>query len=40
MLIFNDYPVGAAALRIVSAHEALIAKDIRALACTLAKTRS
>ncbi|MFC6254947.1 MarR family winged helix-turn-helix transcriptional regulator [Secundilactobacillus hailunensis] len=31
MLIFNDYPVGAAALRVVSAHETLIAKDIRAL---------
>lgn len=31
MLVFDDYPVGASALRIVNAHEALIDKDIRAL---------
>ncbi|MCH5463028.1 MarR family transcriptional regulator [Lactobacillus sp. LC28-10] len=31
MLVFNDYPVGASALRIVNAHESLIAKDIRVL---------
>lgn len=31
MLVFDDYPVGAAALRIVNAHESLIDKDIRAL---------
>ncbi|HBF75285.1 MAG TPA: MarR family transcriptional regulator [Lactobacillus sp.] len=31
MLVFDDYPVGASALRIVNNHEALIAKGIRAL---------
>lgn len=31
MLVFDDYPVGASALRIVNAHESLIAKDIRGL---------
>lgn len=31
MLVFDDYPVGASALRIVNAHESLIDKDIRAL---------